>query len=308
MDTDSVATAKPDVRTTEAFQKGYTAVQGGADSLYDELCAALTEKRGLLVGRTGTAELLVMLHVQKGEPVHPVFIEQLERNVGIFPREAMTSWIHAYTAAFLHADVLAVGWYAPTADQEVALADTGAANLHIPLRSLEPYYCGHHWTRALKGRRVCVVSSFAETAAAQLERKEGIWGAAAKTILPDAEWSFVRSKYSPLIAPKGPCAWGASIQSWEDAVLCLEQQVLATNPEVVLLGCGGLAMPLAHRLKEKGIVAIVLGGAIQNLFGIKGRRWATHPFISKLWTSAWVTSAPTERPGGAGLIEGGCYW
>lgn len=297
-----------DVRTTETFQKGSVSVQAGGDSLYAEIMTALKDRRGLLVGRTGTAELLVMLHVLKGEPVHPVFIEQLERNVGIFPRESMTSWVHAYTAAFLEADVLAVGWYPPTADQEVALADKGAAKVHLPLRSLEPYYCGRHWTRALDGRRVTVVTSFAETAAAQLGKKRDLWGKAAATLLPDAEWSFVRSKYSPLIAPKGPCAWPSSIETWDQAVALLEAQCLETHPEIVLLGCGGLAMPLAHRLAKKGIVAVVLGGAIQNLFGIKGRRWSTHPFISRLWNKAWVSSTPTEQPAGAQQIEGACYW
>jgi hypothetical protein len=55
-------------------------------------------------------------------------------------------------------------------------------------------------------------------------------------------------------------------------------------------------------------VAIVLGGAIQVLFGIKGRRWKTHEVISKFWNDDWIYPKPEETPQGARDIEGGCYW
>lgn len=67
-------------------------------------------------------------------------------------------------------------------------------------------------------------------------------------------------------------------------------------------------MPLACRLKKKGIIAIVLGGSIQVLFGIKGKRWETHPVISGFWNTTWRNPNPAEVPGGAAEIEGGCYW
>jgi hypothetical protein len=87
----------------------------------------------------------------------------------------------------------------------------------------------------------------------------------------------------------------------------LEVEVLKTGPHIVLLGCGGLAMPLAARLKRHGIVAIVLGGAIQLLFGIKGRRWDNHDFIPTLYND-WIYPSESEIPGAASDIEGGCYW
>ena len=77
---------------------------------------------------------------------------------------------------------------------------------------------------------------------------------------------------------------------------------------MALIGCGGLGMVIAGRLRQKGISSIVLGGAIQVLFGIKGRRWANHSVISGLWNDAWVSPAADEIPGGADSVEGGCYW
>lgn len=67
-------------------------------------------------------------------------------------------------------------------------------------------------------------------------------------------------------------------------------------------------MPLAGRLKELGLPCVVLGGAIQVLFGIKGNRWANHSVISKFWNDAWVWPSEEETPRGAAKIERGCYW
>ena len=120
-------------------------------------------------------------------------------------------------------------------------------------------------------------------------------------------WTCIRSYYSPVLA-KGKCEWAEGVKSWSDAVDLLETQVLASGAKVALLGCGGLAMPLALALKRKGIVAIVLGGAIQILFGIKGRRWNTHQVISTFYNDYWVYPSIEETPGAANDIEGGCYW
>jgi hypothetical protein len=107
---------------------------------------------------------------------------------------------------------------------------------------------------------------------------------------------------------KGKCEWPEPIQSWEDAVDYLEDQVMESGAQIALLGCGGLAMPLALRLKKKGVIAIVMGGSIQVLFGIRGRRWEQHPVISKFYNDAWVYPSKEEVPRGADEVEGGCYW
>ena len=77
---------------------------------------------------------------------------------------------------------------------------------------------------------------------------------------------------------------------------------------IALIGCGALGMVLGSELKKHGIIAIVMGGATQVLFGIKGQRWATHSVISHFWNEAWVWPNVTETPRGASSIEGGCYW
>ena len=67
-------------------------------------------------------------------------------------------------------------------------------------------------------------------------------------------------------------------------------------------------MSIGARLKEAGKICVVLGGATQVLFGIKGNRWEKHPVISGFWGDSWVWPSEEETPLGAGKVEEGCYW
>jgi hypothetical protein len=287
-------------------ESGLSAIFSGADWIFQTVNSALEKNEGRLIGRHGTIELETLLDTQ-----HPDrFCPTLERNAGIFPRtrDSLFEWRDRYTAAVREADGMAVGWYAPLAAKEAEFLNTVNPDAErFPLRSLEPYYCiNQPWTRVLKGRRVAVVSSFALSMDEQLLFKDDIWKGRPE-LLPDADWHFIRSYYSPDLA-QGRAGWPKGIASWSDAVSYLETEVLKTGARVVLIGCGGLAMPLALALKRRGLVAIVLGGAIQVLFGIKGRRWETHEVISKFWNDDWIYPKPEETPQGARDIEGGCYW
>lgn len=288
-----------------AAQKDPAAIFSGADWIFQTVNSALEKNEGCLIGRHGTVELEVLL-----DKKNPDFFEPtLERNAGIFPRtqDALYEWRDRYTAAVREADGMAAGWYEPLAAAESKFLDTeNPLAKRLPLRALEPYYASPPWTRVLKGQCVAVISSFALTMEEQLLFKDTIWKGRGE-ILPDTDWKFIRSYYSPALA-QGRCGWPKEIKSWSDAVSHLEKEVLKTGARVALLGCGGLAMPLALALKRRGLVAIVLGGAIQVLFGIKGRRWETHEVISKFWNDDWVYPKLEETPLYALNVEGGCYW
>jgi hypothetical protein len=299
-------------RTSEDYQKSRKSVLDGSETIYKEIRAALDEGRGSLIGRHGTIELSVSLALYKKKNLTSAMKQTLELNAGVFPKstESIHDWYKEYKHAVEEASILVTGWYGIYGKEELEYTNAicSSSVKYIPLRSLEPYYCikDSVWTRVLEGQRVTVVSSFADSMKKQIEYSDLIWSH--KSILPKTtEWSFVRSFYGPETA-KHTCQWPEHIQSWKDAVDSLENDVLNTNPRIVLIGCGGLAMPLAWRLKQKGCIVVVLGGAIQIMFGIKGRRWDNHPVISRFYTADWIYPSIEEIPGGALEIEGGCYW
>lgn len=284
-------------------------VEAGAKELRDKMEGALKRKEGFLVGRFGTIECNVLdwaynrPRVEVPEEIRSV----LERNAGVFPSDSKSvkAWCKDIADAFSAADVLAVGWYAPTADKEKQLLGMwGWAGPTIALRSLEPYYVASElrWTHLLSGRKVCAVTSFAETAAGQVLK--GVWD---PPLWTQTIWSFVQTGYAPCLA-MGRGGWPESPASWQEAVEWVCAEVLKTDAEIVVIGCGGLGMAIGARLKAAGKVCLVLGGATQVLFGIKGERWRQHTVIGKLWNSEWVWPSLEETPAGATEVEGACYW
>ena len=298
---------------TERWQKGDASVQAGARCIQATIERALAEGKGCLIGRHGTIELTALLMDDSGKiRFDNERLFALETNAGIFPYQYtyLKEWLTAYKEASEEADVMAVGWHAPLARSEWnLLSRINPQVARIPLRSLEPYYClsTHHWTRALAGQKVCVVSSFADLMGGQLEYIEKVWPQCDTVIPKSASWSFVRSYYCPKVA-RGKCQWGEGVNSWLDAVTWMEAEVMKNSPRIVLIGCGGLAMPLASRLKKRGCICVVLGGAIQIMFGIKGRRWENHPIISQYFNDDWIFPPEDMIPDGALAVEGGCYW
>jgi hypothetical protein len=268
---------------------------------------ALENDTGALIGRNGSTELELIIDVDASH-----LYDCLRHNAGVFPithREHLIKWRYAAVDAIRNSDVLVSGWYLPLVDSEQALLRTiGFNGPQIPLRSLEPYYVEpeYQWTQLLSGHRVAVVSSFTQTMQTQIEKKDAIW--LNKIVLSNTiDWSWVQTGYSPDIA-KGKNEWPPGIHSWSEAVDYVVSSVIAEGARFALIGCGGLGMPIAKALKDRGVIAIVLGGAIQVLFGIKGRRWQNHDIISNYWNDAWVYPSKEEIPSNARIIEGGCYW
>jgi hypothetical protein len=58
-------------------------------------------------------------------------------------------------------------------------------------------------------------------------------------------------------------------------------------------------------LKDMGKVAIHVGGSVQLLFGIKGKRWDDRTDII---TEEWDYPLPQDCPQGKEVVENACYW
>ena len=293
------------------------AIETGAEEIRSVLEHALKRKQGALIGRNGTIELETLLFRLYGsapnQPYPSSIARRMELHAGIWPADKpnLDKWVFQMLEAIRLCDILVAGWYEPLKVQEEKLLEqTNRLSPRIPLRSLEPYYVTPElrWTNLLAGQRVAVISSFAKTIEEQVDRRELVWPIATDSLLPgNVEWVPIQTGYAPVLA-QGIAEWPKDIQSWDVAVTSVVKQVIQSKASIALIGCGGLGMLIGSELKKRGVIAIVLGGATQVLFGIKGRRWATHSVISRFWNEAWVYPTVSETPGGASLIEGACYW
>jgi hypothetical protein len=278
----------------------------------------VASKNPFFIGRNGTIEVEVLFFWMlnrrgRSTEAYPARLrEQIQQNAGVFPNtdESIDRWCESYMISLERMDGGAAFWYQAGAHLEKVVLDSGAPGaFRTPLRSLEPYYHerGARWTEVLEGKKVAVVSSFADTMRAQVSRH--IWRGEQLGLLdiPGVEWSFIRTGYAPSLA-QGRAGWPAGCPDWECAVKYAVHKVMDSGADVALIGCGALGMIIAGELRRQGVSAIVLGGAIQVLFGIKGKRWEQHSVISGFWNEAWEWPAENETPRAAAVVEGGCYW
>lgn len=296
---------------------GVMAIEKGAAEIFNCIEKALQKKEGALIGRNGTIELetlLFRLYGSSPNQAYPTSIaRRIELHAGVWPskKESLDKWVFQMVESIRLCDVLVAGWYEPLKEAETKLLEkTNTLAPRIPLRSLEPYYVEpeKRWTNLLAGQRVAVVTSFAQTVNEQIEKREEVWPAFTDSLLPaNTEWVPIQTGYAPSLA-QGSCEWPSDITSWDVAVNHIVKQVVNSQASIVLIGCGGLGMLIGSECKKRGIIAVVLGGATQVLFGIKGQRWANHSVIAQLWNEAWVWPLISETPQGASQIEGACYW
>ncbi len=218
---------------------------------------------------------------------------------GVFPADMET--LHNFAEVFyscLDKVDLSAKWL--KLDEEI-LRSKNAAIILTELRGLEPYYHQDPWSRALAGKKVMVLSPFADTIQKQYIKRESIWNK--MSILPEFDLEPVRTPLSHYLEK-------SLYKDWFEGLDDLQKRITASDSEIVITGCGAWSLPLAAYAKTVGKQAIHLGGPTQILFGIKGRRWDLHEVIATYCNSNWVRPSAKETPDRekTKLVENGCYW
>ena len=270
------------------------------------------------IGRYGSNEFSCMLNFMKRS--HPLWrlrnlfpfwvpssvISSMKQNAGFFSPEgysAFSRFADLYYKSAKEVDVLAC-WFR---NQEVVEKDM---NYKICwLLSIEPWWAKKPWTRYLKGKKVLVVHPFAETIETQYKNRELLFDN--PDVLPEfTSLTVIRSVQSIGGETHG-------FKDWFEALHFMEEQIDQVDYDVALIGCGAYGLPLAAHCKKKGKKAIHLGGVLQLLFGIKGKRWESKDYGSELPEKTykdlmnnpyWVRPSETDKPYNATNVEGGCYW
>lgn len=171
----------------------------------------------------------------------------------------------------------------------------------VELQYLEPYLAQEPWTQALAGKRVLVIHPFSKTISDQYHNKRAVLFKDGR-VLPEFQ-SLTTIKAVQTIAGQK-----CEFSDWFEALQSMKNAIDAHEYDVAIIGCGAYGFPLAAHVKRAGKQAIHLGGATQILFGIKGKRWDTHPQIGPLYNEHWVRPSPEDVPQQANKVEDGCYW
>ncbi|MCR5487756.1 MAG: hypothetical protein K6F35_09550 [Lachnospiraceae bacterium] len=127
------------------------------------------------------------------------------------------------------------------------------------------------WIQALNGKKVLVISPFEKSIIAQHSVFEKVWKGYEK--IPRFQLSTIKAVQSVRgMHPEG-------LDSWEQSLSYMFEQAMDKEFDVALIGAGAYSLPLGSMIKKVGKVAIHMGGDLQLLFGISGRRWDNNIII-----------------------------
>ena len=225
------------------------------------------------------------------------FLADLRLHAGIFPTtpEVLSRFAELMLADMRLIDVLG-SWLPGEAD----MVRRGLTAKRVPLQDLEPYFHESPWSQVLAGRTVLVIHPLAALIAKQCARRSRLFRNPG--VLPDFELRTITAVVSNGgVQPVFP-DWFAALDSMID-------QVSALHFDVAIIGAGAYGLPLAAAVKRRGKQAVHLGGAMQLLFGIRGKRWDRRPEFQQFFNEAWVWPDAADRPPRAQEMEGGGdYW
>ena len=176
-------------------------------------------------------------------------------------------------------------------------------------RVLEPFYCCLEnikpWTQHLQGKKVLIVNPFVKSFKKQLKEGFQIFKDPDKKLFMDNQDFVFYKSYNT--------AAGNSIhKDWEETYDIMCKDISKLDFDIALLGCGGYGLPLCNFIyKEMNKSAIYVGGGLQLLFGVMGKRWDDIQMwmdIIKENDSKFIRPSINEQLPNKQRIEGGCYW
>jgi len=185
---------------------------------------------------------------------------------------------------------------------------TGVA--YFPMASYDSFLLKNPWTRILEGKRVLVIHPFAELIERQYSKRLLLFEK--QDVLPAFHLITIKAVQSI----GGVTEQGYS--NWFEGLEWMKNEIDKQTFDIALIGCGAYGFPLAAHVKRKGKKAIHIGGTLQLLFGIKGKRWEDPVYGTKygleegtytkiMNNPAWVR--PTEyKTKQSENVEGACYW
>ncbi len=257
--------------------------------------------RPFMAGRFGGFEVFAMQSAEfdDAEKMERA-IDFLDKSAGFFPKDAKLLYRFNELMKDACSEVDMLGCWLVNYEEYYIKKYCKSIKSVSPLMALEPWNTmSSPWSEALEGKKVLVIHPFEDTIRKQYEKRDKLFENPG--LLPDFELKTLKA-----VQTSGS-ATDDRFETWFDALEYMCDECDKIDFDVALIGCGAYGFPLAAHIKKMGKQAVHLGGVLQILFGIKGRRWDesdTH----LMYNETWVYPDKSEIPSGAEKVENACYW
>lgn len=281
-------------------------------SISEEIMEAVKLSRPYCTGKIGSVEASCVVHkLSSGlnrnwnTPGHGKTLRlALGENAGIFPLNdlVLDRWVSEFVKSVSDLDSV-LQWCPEYGDQ--AIIDNFCANVrrYNSFDDLEPFFIERekNWFTNLKGKKVLIVSPFEHSIKKQIPNISKIW----EEDLSSIEFEVLKFPYSPFVSGQ------QHDKSFYHLQKRIYSEINSISFDVAIVGAGAYSIPIIAKVKSLGKVGIHLGGALQLLFGIKGRRWDNNEKFkdSSFYNSEfWIRPLEDDLPKNSIAVEGGCYW
>lgn len=226
-------------------------------------------------------------------------VAAMVNNAGFFPgdEELLDRFCRLMLEEMALIDLLGV-WNINLEDYLVKEFCSQSAAL-VTLGAIDPFHVSLPWSAFLENKKVLVVHPYSRSIQNQYRKRSLLYPGS--SILPQFDLKVITAVQSIASTKTGFIDWFEALESMQTAIA-------DTDFDIALIGAGAYGLPLAAYVKKMGKQAIHMGGTLQLLFGIRGKRWDTSEHAVKYYNEHWVRPLPDETPGGAAKVENGCYW
>lgn len=283
------------------------------------LKAALAQGAGFAAGKLGLSEQAMLLYptlldrCRSERQQHALTLQtrlHCAVQMGVFPsdREGMLAFgeLHAQASRALDFVGLVRGRLENDLLQHLQpLGQTISLQDLEPDRSI-PDQSSQCYLPLLRNKRLLIVSSIAELLCerANAETFEAVWAKTGKHWFAPAQVRPLQFPYTYAIDTQSRFGSSQQLLNW------ILEQINPADFDVALIAASSLGIPIAAAIKAMDRCAIALGGSLQVLFGVGGKRWWSDANWQRDYiTSAWVSVSPDQVPKVAGpYVDDGAYW
>lgn len=325
---------KLSIFTLKASRKIYAKIFGGyqlpvldreedPDKVSDMIYELLQSGKPCMIARYGSTELSAI--------VNYLGVKNQERNIFKYIKGQSLDWW--WNKSILQQMQRWSGFFPPTPEKisqfcELILEDSKQVDIlaswikseHILTNELknvkkinfilfEPFWSRLPWSRCLKDKKILIVHPFADTITAQYSKREKLFKN--RDILPE----FKSLQIIKAIQSLGGVA--NEFTDWFEALDYMKDEIDKRDYDICLIGCGAYGFPLAAHVKRRGKQAIHVGGSLQLLFGISGKRWENPQYAIHmrglgvdyiaLQNDHWTRPMQTDITEQIHKVENGCY-
>jgi hypothetical protein len=242
---------------------------------------------GYFLARIGNVEATCLMTTKEG---------QMRTNAGLYgPEEELKNFRNLYSRALFASDAFLRVYTCPSfriCDE--LLVRLGIWRPTIPYFEYAEFYLQMMETLTTGGKKVCIVSHFDEEFAEQLPLLNKIWP---KHNIKTENVVFVHAHNTVYERPHS---------GYTETLVKLTQECLDTGASHYFLSCGAYGLPLGAALANQKRNSIYVGGILQTVFGIMGKRWDDRPEVVRNMNLYWRYADATKYKALAG-VEGGCY-